>query len=77
MTITIHGNSSTAPSGIDTFELPFSRIRLRNNANRGVIFSRDFDKSLNEGKLSSEGRFGDDGIRFAIFCTSPIGTECW
>ena len=30
--ITIHGNRSTKPIGMDIFELPFSRIRLLKNA---------------------------------------------
>ena len=77
VTMTIHGNNSTAPRGIDTFELPFNRIRLRNNANLGVIFSLDLDMSPKEGKFSREGRLGDEGIRFARFCTSPIDAECW
>jgi len=32
--ITIHGNRSTKPKGIDIFELPFSRIRRLKNADR-------------------------------------------
>ena len=73
--MTIHGNKSTAPSGIETFEFPFRRILRRKNANLGVILSRDLDKSLKDGSFSREVRFGDEGIRFARFCTSPMNAE--
>ncbi len=59
--ITIHGNRSTAPRGIDIFELPFRRIRRRKNANLGVI------RSLWRDTSSIEGRLGEDGIRFTKF----------
>lgn len=67
--ITMHGKRSTAPRGMDIFELPFSRIRRRKKANLGDRRSVSPDKSL------SEGRFGDDGIRFKIFWTSPIDAD--
>lgn len=67
--ITIQGKRSTAPSGIDIFELPFSRIRRRKKAKPGDRRSVSPDRSLREG------RFGDDGMRFKIFCTSPIDAD--
>lgn len=67
--ITIQGKRSTAPSGIDIFELPFSRIRRRKKASLGDRRSVSPERSLREG------RFGDDGIRFKIFWTSPIDAD--
>lgn len=64
--ITISGNKSTAPNGIDIFELPFKRIRLLKKANLGKI--RSFRRLIS----SKDGRIGEEGIRFANFCTSPI-----
>lgn len=59
--MTIHGNISTAPRGMDIFELPFSRIRRRKKANldEGRYFS--CDGSSNGGGLAT------DGIRFTRF----------
>ena len=59
--ITIQGNRSTAPRGMETFELPFKRIRRRKKANLGVIRSVWRDTS------SREGRLGEEGIRFTRF----------
>lgn len=59
--ITRRGNKSTAPSGIDIFELPFKRIRLLKKANLGKI--RSFRRLIS----SKDGRLGDEGIRFAKF----------
>lgn len=64
--ITMSGNKSTAPNGIDIFELPFKRIRLLKKANLGKI--RSFRRLIS----SKDGRLGEEGIRFANFCTSPI-----
>ena len=46
--ITRHGNSKTRPSGIETDEFPFNRIRRRKKDNRGDSFSarRDIWPSL-------------------------------
>ena len=70
--ITIQGNKSTAPSGMDIFEFPFKRIRRRKKASPGDIRSFCRERSPKEGSFSREGRFGDEGILFAIFCTNPI-----
>ena len=64
--ITIQGNRSTAPRGIDIFELPFKRIRRRKKANLGVI------RSLWRETSSREGRLGEEGIRLTRFWTSPM-----
>ena len=56
---TMHGNSITAPRGIDTFELPFNRIRLLKNANLGPTFSFCLLRS------SRDGREGVEGMRLA------------
>ena len=61
-TITIHGKRSTTLSGIEMEELPFNLIRRRKKDNRGVI--RSFSTRV--------GRFGEEGIRFTRFCTSPM-----
>ena len=73
--ITIQGNKSTAPRGMDILEFPFNRILLLKNANRGV--SRFFrrERSSREGNFSREGRFGDEGMRFTRFCTNPMYAE--
>jgi hypothetical protein len=69
---TMHGKSSTKPSGMDIDELPFSRIRRRKKDNRGKVLPFSLLKS------SSEGRFGVDGIRFASPCTkSMVEALCW
>lgn len=64
--ITISGNKSTAPNGIDIFELPFKRIRLLKKADLGKI--RPFRRLIS----SRDGRMGEEGILFANFCISPI-----
>lgn len=66
--MTIHGNKSTAPSGTEIFELPFSRIRLLKKDSLNLGASRSFS-SL---RSCREGRLGDEGIRFINFPTSPI-----
>lgn len=64
--MTIHGNRSTAPSGIDIFEFPFKRIRRRKKANLDDIRSFSCEGSFNGGG------FAVDGIRFTSFWTKPI-----
>ena len=63
------------PKGTEILEFPFKRILLRKKANRGVILSLCRERSPREGSFSSEGRFGDEGILFAIFCTKPMDAE--
>ena len=67
--MTRQGKRRTNPSGIDIDEFPFSRIRRRRNDNLGSIrpFSRE--------KSSRDGRLGEEGIRFVIFCTSPMDAD--
>jgi len=64
--ITMHGNTSTKPKGIDIFELPFSRIRRLKNA------ERDGRKSFSRGRSSSEGGSGAEGRCFMTRCTNPM-----
>jgi hypothetical protein len=52
--ITRHGNNSTSPSGIETDELPLSRMRRRKKDNRGEVFSARRERSSNLSKLSFE-----------------------
>lgn len=59
--MTIHGNKSTAPRGMDIFELPFSRIRRRKKANLGE------DRNLSCDGSSKGGGLATDGIRFTRF----------
>ena len=66
--MTMHGKSRTMPSGIDTDELPLRRIRRRKKPNRGDSLSARRVMSSSFGKLA-----GDDGMRFARFCISPMG----
>jgi hypothetical protein len=49
--MTRHGNSRTSPSGNETVEFPFKRMRRRKNANRGEVFSACGDNSSNLSKL--------------------------
>ena len=63
------------PKGTEILEFPFKRILLRKKANRGVILSLWRERPPREGSFSSEGRFGDEGIRFAMFCTKPMDAE--
>jgi hypothetical protein len=63
---TRHGKRRTNPSGIDIEEFRFSRILLRKNDNLGT--NRPFSREMS----SRVGRFGEEGIRFEIFCISPI-----
>jgi hypothetical protein len=62
----MQGNSKTNPSGIEIDELPFKRIRLRKNDNRGKRLPFSFLKS------SRDGIFGVEGIRFTSPCTRPM-----
>lgn len=64
--ITISGNKSTTPKGIDIFELPFKRMRLLKKANLGRI------RSFRRLTSSKDGGLGEEGIRFTNFCMSPI-----
>jgi len=65
-TITMQGNRTTMLRGIDSVELPFSRIRLLKNASLGVKRSEGFEKSFNVGSWEEEGK------RFVRFCTRPM-----
>jgi len=67
--MTRHGKRRTNPSGIDIDELPFRRIRRRRNDNLGS--NRPFSRE----KSSRDGRLGEEGIRFVIFCTSPMDAD--
>jgi len=71
-TITMQGNKSTAPRGIDILEFPRRRILLRKNASLGEIRSLCRERSPSDGSFSRDGRFGEEGIRLAMFCTIPI-----
>ena len=64
--MTIHGNRSTAPSGIEIFELPFSRMRLLKNDNLGM------NRSFSSVKSVKEGRDGVDGSRLIRFPPKPM-----
>lgn len=64
--ITMSGNKITTPRGIDIFEFPFNLIRLLKKANLGD--SRSFCRAI----FSSDGRLGEEGIRFTSFCTNPM-----
>ena len=64
--MTIHGNSNTAPSGTEIFELPFSRIRLLKKDNLGA--SRSFSLL----RSSRDGRAGVEGIRLIRLLTNPM-----
>jgi hypothetical protein len=63
---TMHGNSSTKPSGTEMDELPFSRIRRRKNDSCGK--PRPFSLL----KSSRDGMFGVEGIRLTSPCTKPM-----
>ena len=67
--MTVSGNNNTIPSGIETFEFPFKRIRLLKKPNCGR--PRSF-LGAHSSREAREGRFGDDGILFAIFWTKPM-----
>ena len=64
--ITIQGNKSTKPRGMDIFELPFSRIRLLKKA------SREERWSLWRERSSREGGSGAEGKCFITLCTNPM-----
>lgn len=65
--ITRHGNSSTRPRGIDTDELPFSRILRRKKDNCGEFFSARRGRSSILSKLSFEA-----GSLLVISCRKPM-----
>ena len=52
--MTRQGNKSTAPNGIDIFELPFNRIRLLKKDSLGVIRSFSLLRSGIEGNVAVE-----------------------
>ena len=64
--MTIHGNSNTAPSGTEIFELPFSRMRLLKKDNLGV------NRSFSLLRSSRDGRAGVEGIRLMRLLTNPM-----
>ena len=70
--MTRHGKSRTTPSGMEILELPRSRIRRRKKANRGVRYSRCWERLLTAGSFSREVKLRGEGSRFASFCTNPI-----
>lgn len=65
--ITRHGKRSTRPSGIETDESPFSRIRRRKKGNRGDAFSAGRDMSSDFFMLSL-----GDGSLLVRSCMNPI-----
>ena len=67
--ITIRGNNSTSPNGIEIFEFPFKRIRLLKKPRCGA--PRSF-LGAHSSREAREGRLGDDGILFARFWTRPM-----
>ena len=67
MIITRHGNRSTSPSGIETDELPLSRILRRKKDNRGDVFSARRDRSSKLSRLSFA-----VGSLFVISCRKPM-----
>lgn len=64
--MTIHGNSNTAPSGTEIFELPFSRMRLLKKDNLGA------NRSFSLLRSSRDGRAGVEGIRLIRLLTNPM-----
>ena len=64
--MTMHGNSNTAPSGTETFELPFSRMRLLKKDSLGT------NRSFSLLRSSRDGRTGVEGIRLMRFLTNPM-----
>lgn len=58
------------PSGIETEELPFSRIRRRKKANRGETFSARRDRSSNFSRLPFV-----EGNLLVMFCKSPMASR--
>jgi hypothetical protein len=65
--ITRHGNRSTRPSGIETDELPLSRIRRRKKDNRGEVFSVWRERSSKLSRLSFE-----VGSLLVMSCRNPM-----
>jgi hypothetical protein len=70
--ITRHGNRSTRPSGIETDELPLSRIRRRKKDNRGEVFSVWRERSSKFSRLSFE-----VGSLLVISCRNPMVVPWW
>ena len=64
--MTRHGNSNTAPSGTEIFELPFNRMRLLKKDNRGA------NRSFSLLRSSRDGRAGVDGMRLMRLLTNPM-----
>lgn len=64
--MTIHGNSNTAPSGTEIFELPFNRMRLLKKDNLGT------NRSFSLLRSSRDGRAGVEGIRLMRLLTNPM-----
>lgn len=64
--MTRHGNSNTAPSGTEIFELPFSRMRLLKKDNLGA------NRSFSLLRSSRDGRAGVEGIRLMRLLTNPM-----
>ncbi len=64
--MTIHGNSNTAPSGTEIFELPFSRMRLLKKDNLGI------NRSFSLLRSSRDGRAGVEGMRLIRLLTNPM-----
>lgn len=64
--MTTHGNSNTAPSGTEIFELPFSRMRLLKNDNLGA------NRSFSLARSSRDGRAGVEGIRLMRLLIYPM-----
>lgn len=64
--MTMHGNSNTAPSGTEIFELPFSRMRLLKKDSLGTNGSFSLLRSSRDGKA------GVEGIRLMMLLTNPM-----
>ena len=64
--MTIHGNSNTAPSGTEIFELPFNLIRLLKKDSLGT------KRSFSLLRSSRDGKAGVDGIRLIRLLTNPM-----
>ena len=67
--MTIHGNSNTAPSGTEIFELPFNRMRLLKKDNLGT------NRSFSLLRSSRDGRAGVEGIRLMRLLTNPMAAK--
>jgi hypothetical protein len=69
--ITRHGNRSTRPKGIETEELPFSRILRRKKDKRGDVFSARRGRSSSLSRLSFE-----VGSLLVMSCRKPMVVAC-